>query len=215
MPIFEFLQYALVIGMVIAVYMLYLLSYSSIQVLHYIRTNWNSRLENVVLRNTFKLLFGMHAVLQPLCYFRIKDFRVLVRSRLRRIFPCFCQKSTEEIPGGYTGIHSVGYTGMNSVGYEMTQHRPSTARSQNDETLTPRSVRFSSNIEDTATKPLLIYVNRFIFHKRLQVYQFIKDPFIILLLATVHEKKCEPERRFAKREVFRKRKRMGKGWKEV
>lgn len=75
-------KYVLVIGLVIAVYLLYLLSYGTIQIFQYfnLRSQGRSQVDErnaLVIRSALQVLVGIHAALQPICYFRMKDFRLL------------------------------------------------------------------------------------------------------------------------------------------
>lgn len=72
-------KYILVIGSVLVVDVLFLVPYSIIQLLQYINltesrgTNKWSAQPRLILQ----FIIGIHSVLQPLCYFRMKDFRRL------------------------------------------------------------------------------------------------------------------------------------------
>lgn len=87
-------KYVLVIGSVILVYMLYLISYSSIQILQYFNLNRKTAMTSEKMRNmlitrwVLVLLCGLHSTIQPTCYFRMREFREIVT----RVFFYPCKK---------------------------------------------------------------------------------------------------------------------------
>lgn len=87
-------KYVLVIGSVILVYMLYLISYSSIQILQYFNLNRRNPVSYEKMRNMLisrwilVLLCGLHSTIQPTCYFRMREFREIVM----RVFLYPCKK---------------------------------------------------------------------------------------------------------------------------
>lgn len=92
-------KYALVIGSVILVCMMYLLSYSTIQIFQYLHLSWEKPFtsdpeehrKSYLVRWVLQILVGLHSVFQPLCYFRMKEFRHVVQ----RIF-CYTRLSYRE-----------------------------------------------------------------------------------------------------------------------
>lgn len=98
-------KYTLVIGLVILIYSLYLVSYAILQVWKYylddmsppnsggsgiilgVNANRDVR-SSLILQWTLRLIIGIHAVLQPLCYFRIREFRRLLKRSLMDVRNC-------------------------------------------------------------------------------------------------------------------------------
>jgi len=80
-------KYVIVIGLVIFVYMLYFISYSTIQVWQFSTIKDGQKRDpasSVVVRFSLQIVFCLHSIFQPLCAFRIKEFR----SILFRMFRC-------------------------------------------------------------------------------------------------------------------------------
>lgn len=72
-------KYVIVIGSVLAVYTVYLISYSSIKFLFVSRLKSSqlgiSRTAMYYVRWGFQTMLCLHSLLQPLCYFRMREFR--------------------------------------------------------------------------------------------------------------------------------------------
>ncbi|GMR53099.1 hypothetical protein PMAYCL1PPCAC_23294, partial [Pristionchus mayeri] len=69
-------KYAIVIGSVIVVYCIFLLNYAISQILQVIHLSQNSQQQsNMALKYVCYLFISLHSLLQPLCYFRVKEFR--------------------------------------------------------------------------------------------------------------------------------------------
>uniref|UniRef100_A0A915IEP9 Uncharacterized protein n=1 Tax=Romanomermis culicivorax TaxID=13658 RepID=A0A915IEP9_ROMCU len=73
------LKYIVVVGFVLIVDILFLLSYSIIQIFQYLHisqknTNYYDPNDMLFLRYVLQILIGVHSVLQPLCYFRVRNF---------------------------------------------------------------------------------------------------------------------------------------------
>lgn len=91
-------KYALVIGFVILACMLYLLSYSTIQIFQFLHLSWEKPFtsnpvehrKSYLVRWILQILVGLHSVVQPLCYFRMKEFRRFVKRIL--CYPCYKEK---------------------------------------------------------------------------------------------------------------------------
>ncbi|GMS81564.1 hypothetical protein PENTCL1PPCAC_3739, partial [Pristionchus entomophagus] len=72
-------KYLIVIGTVLLVNVLFLIPYSGIQILHFLHVKEVIRLTVVsrFLQHLATVMIGVHAVCQPLCYFRMTEFRRL------------------------------------------------------------------------------------------------------------------------------------------
>ncbi|GMT28134.1 hypothetical protein PFISCL1PPCAC_19431, partial [Pristionchus fissidentatus] len=69
-------KYAIVIGSVIVVYCIFLLNYAISQILQVIHLSQNNQQQsNMILKYVCYLFISLHSLLQPLCYFRVKEFR--------------------------------------------------------------------------------------------------------------------------------------------
>ncbi|KAF8367394.1 hypothetical protein PRIPAC_85223 [Pristionchus pacificus] len=69
-------KYAIVIGSVIVVYCVFLLNYAISQILQVIHLSQNTQQQsNMALKYVCYLFISLHSLLQPLCYFRVKEFR--------------------------------------------------------------------------------------------------------------------------------------------
>ncbi|ETN73669.1 7 transmembrane receptor, partial [Necator americanus] len=79
-------KYVVVIGTVIGVYSVYLTAYATLQVLQLVNIAENSngfrRRDLVNLKYICYLLISLHSLLQPLCYLRMREFRLLIRRTL-------------------------------------------------------------------------------------------------------------------------------------
>uniref|UniRef100_A0A914XI31 G-protein coupled receptors family 1 profile domain-containing protein n=1 Tax=Plectus sambesii TaxID=2011161 RepID=A0A914XI31_9BILA len=94
-------KYVIVIGSVIIIYMVYLISYSAIQLLQLGRlTNIRlSQRKTLIVRWTLQILVGLHSIFQPLCYFRMKEFRQIVLRSLGQ--PCSRRRSSMHAENGF------------------------------------------------------------------------------------------------------------------
>lgn len=87
-------KYVLVIGLVICIYMLYLLTYSGIQIFQYLHLSNEKSFaadpvehrKSYVVRWILQILVGLHSIFQPLCYFRMKEFRQFINRAFG--YPC-------------------------------------------------------------------------------------------------------------------------------
>ncbi|VDN07895.1 unnamed protein product [Thelazia callipaeda] len=72
-------KYLIVIGTILFVYILFLFPYSGMQLLAFLHLSniLVSPFRSAVIRWSLQILIGMHAVCQPLCYFRMVEFRRL------------------------------------------------------------------------------------------------------------------------------------------
>ncbi|GMR59947.1 hypothetical protein PMAYCL1PPCAC_30143, partial [Pristionchus mayeri] len=72
-------KYLIVIGTVLLVNVLFLIPYSGIQILHFLHVKEVIRLTMMsrFLQHLATVMIGVHAVCQPLCYFRMTEFRRL------------------------------------------------------------------------------------------------------------------------------------------
>lgn len=86
-------KYVVVIGTVIGVYSAYLTAYATIQVLQLVNISENlsglRRRDIVYMKYVCYLCISLHSLLQPLCYLRMKEFRMLIRRTL-------CGRTTHE-----------------------------------------------------------------------------------------------------------------------
>ncbi|EYC43394.1 hypothetical protein Y032_0495g2471 [Ancylostoma ceylanicum] len=74
-------KYVVVIGTVIGVYSVYLTAYATLQVLQLVNINSNGfrRRDLVYLKYICYLCISLHSLLQPLCYLRMREFRMLIK----------------------------------------------------------------------------------------------------------------------------------------
>ncbi|EYC43395.1 hypothetical protein Y032_0495g2471 [Ancylostoma ceylanicum] len=77
-------KYVVVIGTVIGVYSVYLTAYATLQVLQLVNINSNGfrRRDLVYLKYICYLCISLHSLLQPLCYLRMREFRMLIKRAL-------------------------------------------------------------------------------------------------------------------------------------
>ncbi|VDK29216.1 unnamed protein product [Gongylonema pulchrum] len=69
-------KYVIVIGSVLVIYTVYLISYSAIKFLFVSSSRLGiSRTGMYYVRWAFQTMMCLHALLQPLCYFRMREFR--------------------------------------------------------------------------------------------------------------------------------------------
>ncbi|KHN79516.1 hypothetical protein Tcan_13679 [Toxocara canis] len=92
-------KYVIVIGSVIMIYTVYLISYSAIQILYvsrlarmlsFMRASI-SRKSMYYARWIFQSLICLHSLLQPLCYFRMREFRTMFKGIMCR----WCRKEMQ------------------------------------------------------------------------------------------------------------------------
>uniref|UniRef100_A0A1I7VHS0 G_PROTEIN_RECEP_F1_2 domain-containing protein n=1 Tax=Loa loa TaxID=7209 RepID=A0A1I7VHS0_LOALO len=88
-------KYVIVIGSVLAIYTVYFISYSAIKFLFVTRLKSSrlgiSRTAMYYVRWGFQTLMCLNALLQPLCYFRIHEFRNAYKGII------FCRKQRETL----------------------------------------------------------------------------------------------------------------------
>uniref|UniRef100_A0A1I7ZXJ4 G_PROTEIN_RECEP_F1_2 domain-containing protein n=1 Tax=Steinernema glaseri TaxID=37863 RepID=A0A1I7ZXJ4_9BILA len=79
-------KYLIVIGSVLFVDVLFLFPYSGIQMVAFLHLNnvVTSATGSTIIRWCLQILIGVHSVIQPLCYFRMTEFRRLALCRKRR-----------------------------------------------------------------------------------------------------------------------------------
>ncbi|KAK0410157.1 hypothetical protein QR680_004982 [Steinernema hermaphroditum] len=79
-------KYLIVIGSVLFVDVLFLFPYSGIQMVAFLHLNnvMTTTSSSTIIRWGLQILIGVHSVIQPLCYFRMTEFRRLALCRKRR-----------------------------------------------------------------------------------------------------------------------------------
>ncbi|TKR61206.1 hypothetical protein L596_028349 [Steinernema carpocapsae] len=79
-------KYLIVIGSVLFVDVLFLFPYSGIQMVAFLHLNnfMTTSTSSTIIRWGLQILIGIHSVIQPLCYFRMTEFRRLALCRKRR-----------------------------------------------------------------------------------------------------------------------------------
>uniref|UniRef100_A0A914USU3 G-protein coupled receptors family 1 profile domain-containing protein n=1 Tax=Plectus sambesii TaxID=2011161 RepID=A0A914USU3_9BILA len=78
-------KYLIVIGSVLFVDVLFLLPYSAIQMVAFLHLNnfLSSSSSSTLIRWSLQIIIGVHSVCQPLCYFRMNEFRRLACGQRR------------------------------------------------------------------------------------------------------------------------------------
>lgn len=142
-------KYVLVIGTVICIYMLYLLTYSTIQIFQYLHLSYEKPFtsdpvehrKSYVVRWILQILVGLHSVFQPLCYFRMKEFRHFINRAFG--FPCTRRSSSSSINNHRDLISSL---------IETASHLPSMSMTKSSTTNRERwYYRFLRNSNDFST----------------------------------------------------------------
>ncbi|VDN60696.1 unnamed protein product [Dracunculus medinensis] len=83
-------KYIIVIGTVLFVDILFLFPYSGIQLVAFLHLNnvITTSHYSTLIRWILQILIGIHSVCQPICYFRMNEFRRLACCENRRSYNC-------------------------------------------------------------------------------------------------------------------------------
>ena len=101
-------KYIMVIGMVLLVDILFLVPYSILQILSFlhigqtISADGTGRHWSLGFRVLLQVLIGIHAVCQPICYFRMNEFRRLLCRERKPGLPSRC--SSSQLPAALNGL---------------------------------------------------------------------------------------------------------------